>query len=146
AASACRQVDRPAPPSISPEVVTMLERYPWPGNVRELRNAIERAVALSVGDTLLPADLPARGRAAGAATGANEEPAAPPEKERVGSGEGMDRLRAQMHELERQRIVQALDQCAGNQTQAAELLGMSRRKLVMKLEEYQLPRPRKKKG
>jgi DNA-binding NtrC family response regulator len=140
AASASRQIDRPEPPALSPEALAMLERYPWPGNIRELRNVIERAVVLSARDTLLPGDLPARVRAGGAApVRPAEEPPRP-----LGA-DAMDRLRSEMNDLERQRIVQALEQCAGNQTQAAELLGMSRRKLVMKLEEHQLPRPRKKK-
>jgi two-component system response regulator AtoC len=46
-------------------------------------------------------------------------------------------------EGERERIAWALDRCAGNQTKAARLLGISRRTLVARLEEYNLPRPRK---
>ena len=52
------------------------------------------------------------------------------------------KLRARMHELERERIREALERCAGNQTQAAELLGISRRTLVTRLTQYGLPRPR----
>jgi len=47
-------------------------------------------------------------------------------------------------EDERHRIIQALDRCAGNQTQAAKILGISRRTLVTRLSTYDLPRPRKK--
>ncbi|MFO0586158.1 MAG: sigma 54-interacting transcriptional regulator [Polyangiaceae bacterium] len=46
-------------------------------------------------------------------------------------------------EGERERILWALEKCAGNQTKAARLLGISRRTLVGRLEEYNLPRPRK---
>jgi DNA-binding NtrC family response regulator len=46
-------------------------------------------------------------------------------------------------EGERDRILWALERCAGNQTKAARLLGISRRTLVARLEEYNLPRPRK---
>ena len=46
-------------------------------------------------------------------------------------------------EGERERILWALERCAGNQTKAARLLGVSRRTLVARLEEYNLPRPRK---
>jgi DNA-binding NtrC family response regulator len=49
-----------------------------------------------------------------------------------------------MEELERKRIMDALEQCGGNQTQAAELLGMSRRTLVARLSGYGLTKPRKK--
>jgi DNA-binding protein Fis len=45
--------------------------------------------------------------------------------------------------IERQRIVDALERCVGNQTRAAALLGVPRRALVSKLEQYNLPRPRK---
>jgi len=57
--------------------------------------------------------------------------------------ESVEQLRLAMDALERQRIIDALDKCAGNQTKAAELLGISRRTLVTKLGAYNLPRPRK---
>ena len=47
-------------------------------------------------------------------------------------------------DAERERILAALEQCVGNQTRAAELLGISRRTLVSRLSEYNLPRPRKR--
>ena len=56
----------------------------------------------------------------------------------------MASLRSQMDEIERKRILDALERCGGNQTQAAELLGVSRRTLINRLDEYQVPRPRKK--
>jgi DNA-binding NtrC family response regulator len=49
-----------------------------------------------------------------------------------------------MADLERQRIMDALAQCGGNQSKAAEILGISRRTLVSRLDEYDLPRPRKR--
>jgi len=45
---------------------------------------------------------------------------------------------------ERHRVIRALEECGGNQTQAARLLGVSRRTLVNRLEQFQLPRPRKR--
>src|SRR5215813_9632160 len=47
-----------APKRVSAEAMERLRAYPWPGNVRELQNAIERAFALSVADTIMPEDLP----------------------------------------------------------------------------------------
>jgi DNA-binding NtrC family response regulator len=55
----------------------------------------------------------------------------------------MGKLKEQMRDLERTRILDALERCDSNQTKAAELLGMSRRTLVSRLGEYDLPRPRK---
>jgi DNA-binding NtrC family response regulator len=47
---------------------------------------------------------------------------------------------------ERQRIARALDQCGGNQTRAAKLLGISRRTLINRLDSLGMPRPRKRTG
>jgi len=52
------------------------------------------------------------------------------------------RFEAQLASLERARIVEALGRCAGNQTQAAKLLGVARRTLVARLVELGIPRPR----
>jgi two-component system, NtrC family, response regulator AtoC len=53
-------------------------------------------------------------------------------------------VRATVAELERQRILEALDKCAGNQTRAAEMLGISRRTLINRLDDYAIARPRKR--
>lgn len=54
-----------------------------------------------------------------------------------------DTLKEAVSDLERQRIIDALKTCGGNQTRAAEMLGISRRTLVNRLDQYDLPRPRK---
>jgi two-component system, NtrC family, response regulator AtoC len=56
---------------------------------------------------------------------------------------GSGSLPHEMEALERQRILDALAKCGGNQTQAAEMLGISRRTLLRRLDEYAVPRPRK---
>ncbi|CAN5897830.1 hypothetical protein BH11MYX4_BH11MYX4_58340 [soil metagenome] len=56
---------------------------------------------------------------------------------------GSGSLPHEMEVLERQRILDALARCGGNQTQAAEMLGISRRTLLRRLDEYAVPRPRK---
>ena len=120
-ANACKEAGRPAL-DLGKEAVARLESYEWPGNVRELKNAIERAVLLSAGDAIDPQAVPAGEHVGDAAAGA--------------------RLRQDLATFERQRIVEALEKCAGNQTKAAQLLGISRRTLVSRLGEYNLPRPR----
>jgi two-component system response regulator AtoC len=122
------------------ETLDRLRSYSWPGNVRELRNAIDRAVVLCAGDTIYPEHLPAqvlRGRVPiGAGAGASTTDPA-----ELGTTEAM--LEAQLRAAERARIVGALAQCAGNQTEAAQVLGISRRTLVNRLTEFGLPRPRR---
>jgi DNA-binding NtrC family response regulator len=119
-AEACAAAGR-QPLQLTRECIQRLEGYEWPGNVRELKNALERAVLLSPEDALDPQSLP-EGDSPEAASGA--------------------RLRTDLAAFERQRIVEALERCAGNQTKAAQLLGISRRTLVSRLGEYNLPRPR----
>ncbi|WP_437897830.1 sigma 54-interacting transcriptional regulator [Sorangium sp. So ce124] len=147
---------RPAP-AFARETLAALEAHGWPGNIRELRNVIERAVVLSGGDTLLPEHLlldaaaalpPVEARPAPAP--AEPRPATAPEAAApagtVPPAEGAGGLRGELDAIERRRIVDALEQCAGNQTQAAALLGMPRRTFVARLSAYGIPRPRKGKA
>ena len=141
-----RQLGRPLAPRLGPGVLARLERYHFPGNIRELRNVIERAVALCTGATITDEHLPA----ALLAAPAQVEPlparhAAPPAAETAEhEAPPAPSLRKAVEVVERQRIVDALEECAGNQTHAARLLGISRRTLVNRLGEYGLPRPRQK--
>jgi DNA-binding NtrC family response regulator len=135
-AAACRELDRAPPLNVSREALDALRRHDWPGNVRELRNAIERAVVLCAGDTILPEHLPPAllKPAAQAVPAASAAPASPAP---------LENLQGEIKSLERQRIVEALERCGGNQSKAAELLGISRRTLVSRMSEFDLPRPRK---
>src|SRR6185503_19054292 len=126
---------------LSPAALDALEDYPWPGNIRELRNVIERASVLCAGDTITPAHL---GLESATPRPPEVEPDEDPSGDRVTLPPLTIPLRSRMGEDERKRIVEALDQCAGNQTQAAEILGMSRRTLVSRLSLYGIPGPRKR--
>jgi DNA-binding NtrC family response regulator len=136
-ADAGQMLDRTEPLRLSPEALGYLERYAWPGNVRELRNVIERAAVLSGGDVILPADLPVH--ITSGAGGAKHD-----SREQAPSNAGASETPASQDHAERHRIIEALQKCAGNQTRAAKLLGMSLRTLVNRLNEYEIPRPRRR--
>ncbi|MCU0682676.1 MAG: sigma 54-interacting transcriptional regulator [Polyangiaceae bacterium] len=125
---------RSDPPRLSPQALALLEAYSWPGNVRELRNVIERAVLFSSGPFITLEHLPLErflGQGGSAPNVAKAPTGAPAQ------AGGLD---------ERARIIDALERCAGNQSAAATLLGISRRTLVSRLSRYDLPRPRKPPG
>ncbi|HBA85704.1 MAG TPA: transcriptional regulator [Verrucomicrobia bacterium] len=106
---------------ITPEAVDLLSAYSWPGNVRELRNVLERMVVLAHSERLSVRDIPAAIK-----DSVQTRPAPKPGKE------------LSITEAEKQLIVKALDACGGNRTQAAAQLGISRRTLHRKLNEYGL--------
>jgi DNA-binding NtrC family response regulator len=120
AREAAQQLGRSCP-GFSDGALAILRAYAWPGNIRELRNTIERAVLLCSGDRIEVHDLPSERMVS---------------KTRGTSAEGGA-------QSERDRINQALRECAGNQSRAAKLLGISRRTLVNRLDEYGIERPRK---
>lgn len=106
----------PEPKHLSPSAESLLLGHRWPGNVRELRNAMQRAVILAPGDRILPEHLP-------------------PSIRRMESV-AEDRPETTLEEIECRAILDALDRCDGNRTQAAKELGISRRKLLYRLKEY----------
>jgi len=129
--------------SIAASTLALLEVYAWPGNVRELKNIIERGAVLCRGEQLLPEHLPPKLREPQRAIPSSAPPpdgGPPPLRESTAPAA----LRGPATADERGAILDALEQCAGNQTRAAGLLGMSRRTLVSRLNEFDIPRPRKR--
>jgi transcriptional regulator with PAS, ATPase and Fis domain len=106
-------------------VIAKLLAHSWPGNVRELKAVIERAVLLAAGKDVAPRHLVL----------AKLGRATPPEN-------AADSTLSPDAASERDAIVAALEACAGNQTQAARRLGISRSTLATKLPLYKIPRPR----
>ncbi len=96
-------------------------RYDWPGNVRELENVVERAVIMSRGDILTPDEFPDTLKAV------NQEV----KNGGVDIAPGMS-----LKEVEKQMILKTLEETGGNRTRAAEILGISRRTIQLKLKEY----------
>ena len=110
--------------SISRPAMKLLETHPWPGNIRELRNAIERAVLLSDGDEL---------------TVDHFQFICSPQQ--AGKKDGDFRLPPGglvFQDLERELMVQALERARGNQTRAAELLGMTRDQIRYRIAKFKL--------
>jgi DNA-binding NtrC family response regulator len=105
---------------VSPAARDALEQYGWPGNVRELRNAIERAMLLVEGNVLEPEHFTTLTRTAGAA-----QFRLPPD--------GVN-----LEEVERQLLLQALERAEGNQTHAAQLLGINRDQVRYRIEKFGL--------
>jgi DNA-binding NtrC family response regulator len=127
-ARAARESGRDRVPKLSAAVLHVLLTYSWPGNIRELRNVLERAVLLCDGDELELEHLPAK--------------VAQPRAAGQRDDDELTQLSRKIEAVERKRIIEALTKCGGNQTQAAELLRISRRTLVTRLAQYDLPRPR----
>jgi DNA-binding NtrC family response regulator len=100
--------------------------HAWPYNVRELEQTLNTALAIATADSIGVAELPAWAH--------------------LGTSEAAAPASAERHDpaaSERERIIAALDECAGNQTRAAKKLGISRATLATKLAIHRLPRPRK---
>jgi DNA-binding NtrC family response regulator len=130
-----RRGHKTAAPRLSHDLMARLQAHDWPGNVRELRAVCERAVLLARGAEIGPRHLTLRRSPSDAAP----PPRATPAPQAAPAARPLDDATA----AERQRIVDALEQCAGNQTRAAKLLGIARATLVNKLALYNIPRPRK---
>jgi two-component system response regulator AtoC len=112
-----------AKPTFTTKGLAALEGHDWPGNVRELHNVVERAVVLSEGAPIDVKHLQLENT--------------PPASSSTGLVEDLEHF-------ERARVVEALRRARGNQTLAAEILGISRRTLINRIVQYDLPRPRKR--
>ena len=119
----------------------LLVQYAWPGNIRELENAVEYALAMASGSTLMPGDFPPhivyvqRVATGLAALPASEERTAegPPLSEKT-----IRALRTETLAEDRNKVFEALRLHRGNQTLAAKELGISRVTLWRKIRKYEL--------
>ena len=104
---------------ISPDFISCLENYPWPGNVRELKNVIQRAVISCTGDIMDTRQLPQRTR----------------------SFQDDDhtmtfRVGASIQHVEKELIARTLEHTGHNRTRTSRILGISRRSLYNKIQQY----------
>jgi DNA-binding NtrC family response regulator len=100
------------------DALARLSGYSWPGNVRELENVVERAVVLSATDKISAAELPP-----------HLVPASQPD--------GIQIPGSTLDDIERYAIVKALEATGGSTSKAADMLGISVRKIQYKLHDYQ---------
>lgn len=105
------------PKRLTPEARTALGRYRWPGNIRELENVLERALIVSCGEPIATAHLP---------TALFTD--AP-----LISADSLLRPGFSLDQLEKDVIYQALAKAGGNKSEAARMLGITRRRLYSRL-------------
>ena len=124
AAECSKKCNRPLK-GISPQARAILMSYSWPGNVRELENAIERAVVLGAGDTIVPEDLP----------------------EALLEGQSdvstVSKYYQSINELKKHLILEAIEQGGGMITEAARILGVHPNYLHRLIRNLQLRAPQK---
>jgi putative PEP-CTERM system response regulator len=116
---------------MSPEALAWLSQYDWPGNVRELENLIERMVALTPNEFLQARELPFSSPDPAKAGGL---------KDKILKG-NVSLLEAE-EEFEREIIADALKRANNVQSQAAEMLGISRRILKYKMDKLGIEQDR----
>jgi DNA-binding NtrC family response regulator len=119
------------PREIDPSLLEAFARYDWPGNVRELKNTLESLVVLSGRSTLGADDLPEKFF--------RDHPPGP-NGERAAAASVVESRETDLNlkDLSKQTILKALEACRGNRTEAAKQLGISRRTLHRRLNEFGL--------
>lgn len=110
---------------ISPGVLELFKRYKWPGNIREMENVLERACIICQGEEILPEYLPCDIRGARAES----------EEDLILNfpDEGVS-----LEQVEKQLLIKALKKSSGNQSKAAELLGITRSTFLYRCQKHDI--------
>lgn len=103
--------------AIHPETIQALSEYCWPGNVRELRSVINKAIIFAGSGVVMPQHLPAN---------------------ILTNRTSLPRQPKTLEELEKDHILSVLDEAGGNQSKAAEILGINRKTLYKKIHKHKL--------
>lgn len=117
---------------ISSPAMDLIVEYDWPGNVRELENCVERMVVMTRRDIVAPEDVPLSMSLNRAPLAVAPVTPSPPPETRSST------LPKAVAEIERERLVEALQTSGGVQTRAATLLGITPRQLGYKLKKYRI--------
>ena len=113
---------------LAPGTQTRLLTHDWPGNVRELKSALERALILTDGHTILPEQLP-------------EQLGAQNQQRRLEDFFGTFSIKRAKKIMEERLIARAMEHCGGNKSRAAKILEISYPALLSKLKEHEVSRP-----
>ena len=113
---------------LAPGAQTRLLTHDWPGNVRELKSALERALILTDGHTILPEQLP-------------EQLGAQNQQRRLEDFFGTFSIKRAKKIMEERLIARAMEHCGGNKSRAAKILEISYPALLSKLKEHEVSRP-----
>jgi hydrogenase-4 transcriptional activator len=120
---ACERLGKPGV-RLTAETLDIFDTFPWPGNVRQLRNEVQRAVAMASPEGLITPDL------LSPVFGTQELPSDPGTRSR----HRRTTLAAAVEKIEREMIQSALERSAGNISETARTLGLTRRGLYLKMD------------
>ena len=141
---ACARLNRPAA-QLTPAALACLSSHAWPGNLRELKNTMD-FVAATVSDRIIHAwHLPEKFRvdASGRPLATMPEAVPPEPADALPAAPAEFRnIYEEIRELERARIVAALESVGGVQAKAAKLIGMPVRTFISKMKQYGIPSSR----
>lgn len=122
----------------TPEAMRLMVAYPWPGNIRELRNTVEYAFVLAKGKGVRPEHLPEKILNHSAPEDLdNRQPKEDDQYEPVATS-NTNRTIVRVHDTQRQELVEALHRAGGNQTRAAQILGVSRITVWKRMKKYNI--------
>ena len=131
-----KQLGGSTTPELTPQALAALQSYHWPGNVRQLRNCLERALLLATDGRITPSELPPE--VARPAAVVHQSAAMS-----LGNTAGPDAANTippPLREVERQQILNALEQTSWHRGKTAERLGISPSTLYRRLRDYNLLR------
>ncbi|MCD6499431.1 MAG: sigma-54-dependent Fis family transcriptional regulator [Deltaproteobacteria bacterium] len=126
----------------TPDAIELMKRYRWPGNIRELENVVERTMLFCDGVWVHANNLPDEIRLGAEDSQPPDHDLTSEEADAVAQTGGATDLkqavRSEAQKVARRMITQALQQTGGNITQAAKVLGLSRKGLQVKMKELRL--------